>query len=68
MSAWSRSERERAYTNLCDAVTAAGQEKESMFLARLCLLLAEELADGDAFGRILAQARLQTPPMSSNEA
>ncbi|RXT54215.1 hypothetical protein [Bradyrhizobium betae] len=60
MSVWSRDERERAYTNLCDAVTAAGEDKESLFLARLCLLLMEELGDAEKFEAILAQAQLQS--------
>lgn len=59
MSVWDRNERERAYTNLCEALTAAGEEKEQLFLARLCLLLTEKLADADAFERILAQASLE---------
>jgi len=60
MSVWSRRERERAYTNLCDAVTAANGENESLFLARLCLLLMEKLGDAEEFERILAQAFLQS--------
>lgn len=60
MSIWSRDERERAYTNLCDAVTAAGEEKESLFLARLCLLLMEKLGDAENFEGILAKAQLQS--------
>ena len=59
MSVSSRQERERAYTNLCEAVTAAG-EQESLFLARLCLLLMEKLGDADGFERILAQAMLES--------
>lgn len=60
MSVWSRDERERAYTNLCDAVTAAGEDKESLFLARLCLLLMEELGDAERLEAVLAQAQLQS--------
>ncbi|OCX33001.1 hypothetical protein QU42_00845 [Bradyrhizobium sp. UASWS1016] len=59
MTVWSRDERERAYTNLCDAVTAAGEDGESLFLARLCLLLMEKLGDTERFEGILAQAQLQ---------
>jgi hypothetical protein len=58
MSVWSRGERERAYTNLCNAVTAAGEGNESLFLARLCLLLIEKLGDAEKFEEILAQAQL----------
>jgi len=60
MSVWSRDERERAYTKLCEAVTAASEEKESLFLARLCLLLMEKLGDAERFEGILAQAQLQS--------
>ena len=59
MSVWSRDERERAYTNLCDAVTAS-EEKESLFLARLCLLLMEKLGDAEKFEGILSQALLHS--------
>ncbi len=57
MASWDQSERERAYTSLCEAVTAAGAH-ETMFLARLALLLGEQLADADAFTRCIAAAAL----------
>lgn len=60
MSVWSRDERERAYTNLCDAVTATGEDEESLFLARLCLLLMEKLGDAEEFEGILAQAQTKS--------
>lgn len=53
---WTQGDRERAYTALCEAVTAAGQAGEPLFLARLALLLAEELGDATAFARCLAEA------------
>ena len=59
---WSRDDRERAYTSLCLAVTAAGPAGEVLLLARLSLLLAEELGDADAFARCLAEARATPDP------
>jgi hypothetical protein len=56
MSVWTQSDRERAYTSLCEAVTAAGQSAETLFLARLALLLMEELKDAHAFSRCLTEA------------
>jgi Protein of unknown function (DUF2783) len=59
---WTQEEREAAYTQLCEAITAAGEQQETLFLARLCLLLAEECGDAQAFGRALAAARLTAMP------
>lgn len=56
---WTSQAREAAYTQLCEAITKAGTEQESLFLARLCLLLAEELSDPEAFARALAAAERQ---------
>jgi hypothetical protein len=55
---WTHADREAAYTALCEAVTAAGREHETQLLARLSLLLTEELADAAAFQRALQGARL----------
>jgi hypothetical protein len=55
---WTQADREAAYTALCEAVTAAGPEHETQLLARLTLLLTEELADAAAFQRALEGARL----------
>ena len=55
---WTHADREAAYTAVCEAVTAAGREHETQLLARLSLLLAEELADAAAFQRALQGARL----------
>lgn len=54
---WNQTDREAAYINLCDALTAAGSRHEVHFLARLSLLLAEELSDSSAFARALDAAR-----------
>lgn len=56
---WTSHAREAAYTQLCEAITKAGEEGERLFLARLCLLLAEELSDPQAFARALAAAAHQ---------
>jgi hypothetical protein len=53
---WSQTDREAAYISLCDALTAAGPGQETHVLARLALLLAEELSDASAFARALAAA------------
>ena len=36
---------ERAYDMLADAIDAAGQEQETLFLTKLCLTLAHEAGD-----------------------
>ena len=55
--AWNQTDREAAYISLCEALTAAGPAHEVHFLARLSLLLAEELSDPSAFARALDAAR-----------
>jgi hypothetical protein len=57
-AAWTQDDREAAYTSLCEAVTQAGPAREALFLARLALLLAEQLADRTAFDQALAAAGL----------
>ena len=59
-SKWDPAARETAYVDLCEALTRAGQDREVHFLARLALLLAEELSDPSAFARALAAASLET--------
>lgn len=59
---WDEAAREKAYTALCEAVTAAGPDGESLFLARLVLLLGERLADAQAFEACLASASLPPRP------
>ena len=53
---WNQTDREAAYISLCDALSAAGPGQETHVLARLTLLLAEELSDASAFARALAAA------------
>lgn len=52
--------RDEAYTRICQAITEAGSERESLFLARLCLLLAEAVGDPARVRAAIEAARL--PP------
>ena len=51
-------ERDEAYTRICLAISEAGERRESLFLARLCLLLAEEVGDAGSIGAAIAAAKL----------
>jgi uncharacterized protein DUF2783 len=55
-SVWTDAERDVAYTRLCETVSAVGRESETLFLARLILLLAEDVSDAEIFSRTLAAA------------
>jgi hypothetical protein len=55
---WTERTRDEVYGALCRAIADAGETQESLFLARLCLLLVEELRDPDAARRAIAEARL----------
>lgn len=57
---WDPATREAAYVDLCEALTKVGPDHEVHFLARLALLLGEELSDSSAFARALAAASLTT--------
>lgn len=61
---WTREERERAYTQLCETLTEVGPEQALPFLARLSLLLMESLADSAVFTEHLVEAR-ETGPRHS---
>jgi hypothetical protein len=56
VSDWTPADREAAYVGLCEALTKAGPDQEVHFLARLALLLAEEVSDKSAFAKALAAA------------
>jgi hypothetical protein len=58
-NSWDPAAREAAYVGLCEVLTKAGPDREAHFLARLALLLAEELSDPAAFARALASASLE---------
>ena len=51
-------ERDEVYTRICQAITDAGSERESLLLARLCLLLAEEVGDAGRVRAAIESARL----------
>ncbi|MEX6723704.1 hypothetical protein [Parapedomonas caeni] len=59
---WDVAARDAAYTALCNAISAASAEAgpagETLYLARLALLLAERLADPAAVQAAIADARL----------
>ena len=53
--------RDRLYAELAHAVTAAGTEREPLFLARLALLLFERVGDEAACREALADALRELP-------
>lgn len=55
------SERDDAYTRICLAITEAGPGRESLFLARLSLLLAEAVGDAQRVREAIEAARLADP-------
>jgi len=55
------SERDDAYTRICLAITEAGPERESQFLARLSLLLAEEVGELRRVREAIEAARIVDP-------
>ena len=59
---WTDADRDTAYTKICEAVSAAGPEHETQFLARLTLLLAEEVSNLDAVARSIDLAAQTIPP------
>lgn len=61
----SASQRDVIYTELSHAVTAAGDTREALFLARLALLLAEEVGNEGRIRAAIADAlHGLTPPAS----
>jgi hypothetical protein len=62
--------RDRLYTRCAEAITAAGRERESLFLARLALLLFEACGDESKCRRAIeeALAELPQPSLSADEA
>jgi hypothetical protein len=55
---WTEADRDQVYTALCRAVSAAGAANEPLYLARLSLLLIEQLKSRDAAMRAIADAKL----------
>jgi 3-(3-hydroxy-phenyl)propionate hydroxylase len=62
--------RDRLYTRLAQAVSDAGRSRETLFLARLALLLCERLDDESAAGAAIAEAlhALPEPSLSAPDA
>ena len=56
MSAMPFDDFEKAYEALATAIDSAGAERESLFLTRLALVLAQELGDITAFKRAIKTA------------
>lgn len=56
---WTDTARDEIYTEICGALTEAG-DKSELFLSRLCLLLIEELKSPERARRALAAAALDT--------
>ena len=54
---WTEDERDQVYTELCRAITQAGPTHETIYLAKLCLLLIEQLKSRDAAMAAIAQAK-----------
>ena len=56
--------RDRLYTAVAHATTSAGRSRESLFLARLALLLFEQVGDEAACERAIADALRNLPEPS----
>ena len=67
MSALAPEARDRLYADCARAITEAGTERESLFLARLALLLFEQVGDEVRCRHALADA-LDALPMPSLSA
>lgn len=52
----SESERERIFKCLADAIDDAGEERETLLLAEICLLLAEKVDNADEVERLIDAA------------
>ena len=66
MSGFDDRQRDEVYRACAQAVSEAGRERESLFLARLALLLMEEVGDAPRCLATIAEAGrdLPTPRMS----
>jgi hypothetical protein len=62
--------RDRLYADCARAITEAGTERESLFLARLVLLLFEQLGDEHLCRKALDDAleALPVPSLSANQS
>jgi hypothetical protein len=50
------SDLDAAYTHLCRTMTALGEERAPLFLARFALLAIDRLGDGDVVHRLIESA------------
>jgi hypothetical protein len=66
-AAWTEEARDEAYTLLARAITEAGAEGESLFLARLCLLMFEELGSLPRAISLIEAARLESGAAAQRE-
>ena len=57
---------ERLYDALAEAIDRAGPEKEALFLTKLVLLLANQIADEASINRALELALHQIQPWSES--
>jgi hypothetical protein len=55
---------DRVYAHCSNAIAAAGREKESLFLARLALLLFEQVGDEELCKQAIAAALHELPAPS----
>jgi hypothetical protein len=60
-SSWTGDARDRVYAECARAISAAGTERESLLLARLALLLFEQIGDEARCRAALAQALHELP-------
>lgn len=63
-SALPPADRDRLYAELANAISSAGEDRESLFLARLVLLLIERVADAEAAGDAIREALRELPQPS----
>ena len=55
---------ETVYDTLAEAIDQAGPERSELFLTKLCLLLANQSGDDDAFKQLVTAALADlTPPI-----
>ena len=69
MTALTHDARDRVYAECARAISEAGAERESLFLARLALLLFEQVGDEQRCRAALAQALddLPVPSLSAGD-
>jgi hypothetical protein len=61
MSTLMPQEREALYRDCCLAITDAGPDRENLFLARLALLLIEQVGDAQRCRAAIAEAARELP-------